>query len=252
MASRAQIGEDPRVSRALAFAVMLVALTSAAAPARAEEPGSVEAQALDLFDKSEASYQKGRFAEAARYLRDAYALRPEPVLLYNLARAYEGMGELEHAAHAYEDFLAAEPNAKDRASIETRVATLHNQIAERDAAQRRASAPPPKKVSPVPWIVAGAGAVGIGVGAVLAVSSANRHRDAIADTAQTIAEHDQDAAKSLATAANVAFIAGGVAAAIGVVWGLLDLRAVAASRSASLAPWAAPGAVGLALAAPIN
>jgi tetratricopeptide (TPR) repeat protein len=227
----AEIGEDSHVFRRLALAVALA--LSVPAAARAEEaPPSADVRALDLFDKSEAAYQKGRFAEAALYLREAYALKPEPVLLYNLARAYEGMGDLEHAAKAYQDFLAAEPNAKDRGSIEVRIATLKKQLAEREAARKKQ--PEEKKPSAVPWIVAGAGALGIGAGAVLGVISAKRHRDARDEPRQTDAESDQASAKSFATAANVAFITGGVVLAVGLVWGLLDLRASGASRSTAL------------------
>jgi tetratricopeptide (TPR) repeat protein len=230
MASRAQIGEDSHVFRSLAL-VLAVALT-VASPARAEERVSVEARALDLFDRSEVAYRAGRFADAAQLLRDAYALKPEPVLLYNLARAYEGMGDLDRAVKAYGDYLTADPNAKDRASIETRIATLNKQIVERENARHPR---PEKKPSPVPWIVAGAGALGVGAGAVLGVLSAKRHRDARDESAQTTAEREQDQAKSLATAANVAFIAGGVVLAVGVVWGLLDLRA-SGPRTTAIVP----------------
>jgi tetratricopeptide (TPR) repeat protein len=247
VASAAQIGEHAHVFRWLALAFALAIL--APAPARADEAQSPEQRALDLFDKSETAYQNGRFAEAAMYLRGAYALKPDPVLLYNLARAYEGMGDLDRAVKAYQDFLAAEPSAKDRASIEMRVATLNKQIADREAARKRAALPPPRKPNAVPWIVAGAGALGLGTGAVLGVLSAKAHRDARDESGQTAAESDQADAKRLATAANVALIAGGAVIAIGVVWGLLDLRA--SGRSTAFAPWAMPGAAGIALNAPI-
>jgi tetratricopeptide (TPR) repeat protein len=237
------------------FLAVVLACAAVAAPVQAQEPTPqpAQARALDLFEKSEDAYQKGRFAEAVQYLREAYALTPAPVLLYNLARAYEGLGDLERAAKSYEDFLGAEPNAKDRGAIATRAATLRRQIAEREAARRAAAQPPrpePRRPSPFPWVVAPLGVAGIGTGAVLSVLSAKRHRDARDEPVQLTATHDQESAKSLATGANVALIAGAAVVAIGVVWGLLDLRAVNASRAAASAESSAAGPFAFALPIP--
>src|SRR5262245_34799172 len=90
------------------------ALACVTAPAFADEPpapvedaASAKARALELFAHSEQRYQSGDFAESARLLEQAYEIFPEPVLLYNLARAREQAGEIERAIAAYEKYLAA-------------------------------------------------------------------------------------------------------------------------------------------------
>ena len=187
-----------------------------------------EARALELFDKSEEAYQKGRFQDAVNLLREAYELKKEPVLLYNLARAYEGFGALDLAAKAYEDYLAGQPDTKDRGAIEQRIATLRRQIAEREASKKRAAQPAPRperKPSAVPWIVAGFGVVGLGTGTAFALLASGKHKDAENEPVQITSSHDQDVAKTDATVAAVAFVAGGALAATGLVWAVLDVRA---------------------------
>src|SRR5262245_50652019 len=87
-----------------------------------------KAEALDLFNQSAELYRQGKFDEAARLLERAYEIHPEPVLLYNLGRAYEGLGDNQKAIDAYTRYLKDEPNAKDRGALERRIETLKQQI----------------------------------------------------------------------------------------------------------------------------
>lgn len=206
-------------------------------PASADE----RKEALRLFRDSERAYREGRFDEAARLLERAYELQQEPVLLYNLARAYEGMGELSKAADAYRRFLQLSPDAKDRGAIERRIETLEQQLAERqrleeekrrleEEKKRRARERKPKPVEPRParsaslwpWVTAGVGVAALGTGAVLGVRSQSRRDDADADPEHRSSRETFRQAETLATAANVLFIVGGVVTAGGVTWIVLD------------------------------
>ena len=170
--------------RALGVALVVVATAGAARGGPPSHPSpaaqaEVQNEALRLFKDSVVEYRAGRFAAAAGLLRRAYALVPRPVLLYNLARADEGMGELEPAIAAYRAYLEGDPTAPDRMSIEARIITLEQTLAERrrleeerraavaraeaEAARRRA-ADRVRKISPAPWILAGAGVLGLGIG----------------------------------------------------------------------------------------
>lgn len=78
--------------------------------------------------------------------------------------------------------------------------------------------PPPRRNSPMLYVLAGAGAVGIGTGAVLAVIGSqdrNRLQDACAPNC---AKESVDRVKSVFTAANVSFAVGGASALAAIVW----------------------------------
>jgi anti-sigma factor RsiW len=179
-------------------------------------------------------------------LLEAYALQPEPVILFNLARAYEGLGDLQKAIEAYGRYLDRDPSASDRKSIEQRIATLKKQVddvaalekqrdeeraraieARRAAAdaERRAELEEQRKRRPsaVPWVVAGVGVLGVGVGLVLGVVSHDHYASAVSEPFKSPAEADYAAARNFANGANAAFVAGGVIAAAGASWGLISL-----------------------------
>ncbi len=227
------------VTSALALASLL-ALSDAHAQPREAAGGSAPSEALDLFRKSMIAYREGRFQEAVDLLQRAYAREPEPVLLYNLARAYEGLGDDDKALDAYERYLREEPHAPDAMAIKKRMETLRARIAEREALKKQreerrlaeSSAAekvdvdrraPGKNASPVPWIVAGVGALGAGAGGVFAFLASSAHDDASANPDADGAQADRRVWRSLQTAKWVSFIAGGVVGGAGIVWGIVDV-----------------------------
>jgi tetratricopeptide (TPR) repeat protein len=106
----------------LVFALML------AASSLAQAQPDKRAQALQLADESERAYKAGQFEKSAELLRKAHATYPEPLLLYNLGRALEGMGDTKGAVEAYDQYLKDAKHIDDRPAIERRVATLKAQL----------------------------------------------------------------------------------------------------------------------------
>lgn len=236
-----------RVARlAPTFAAIVVAFVlgsghAQAAPTRA---APTDARALDLFEQSERAYREGRFQEAVDKLLEARRYKAEPVLLYDLGRAYEALGKPGDAADAYARYLEEEPEASDRKAIEGRIATLRAQANELAAARRdppaggereREREPESDGLAMLPWIVAGLGVAAVGTGVVLALVADGRHDDAVADPVQASAAAKQDEAEGLVRAANVTLIAGAVVAAMGIAWlGVRVAQPRATSRGAFL------------------
>ncbi|MBX3186348.1 MAG: hypothetical protein KF819_05000 [Labilithrix sp.] len=251
----------PRCRRWSALLVAL-ALAVTTADARANGPeGKRQVEparaAQDLYKKGAEKFRTGDFEGALALLEQAYALDPHPVLVYNIARAHEGLGALDAAVRAYEEYVALAPTASDRGAVESRVAALKKQIAERAELERRASertearvetlparddAPataPPAARSPVPWIVAGAGVTAGIAGGVLHLVASSRYDGAVSEPSAQRAAELESSARSLQTTANIVLIAGIVVAVSGVVVGLLSGDASNKSTAGG-PPWSRP------------
>ncbi len=240
-----------------AFWLMVVLTLAASSASAAPRPG--RGRALELFEKSARAYGEGRFQDAIDLLVEARRVKKEPVLLYNLGRAYEAIGRLGDAADAYAEYLREDPRAADRGAIEGRITTLRSQaeqLARAKAPLEEPRLPPAEERSPptedrtaadeppapkteapglvLPFVVATVGAVGIGTGVALALFADSRHEAAVRDVGQASAQKKQDEAETLATGATIALVAGGAVATAGLTW--LGIRAVSKSRSVSLLP----------------
>jgi tetratricopeptide (TPR) repeat protein len=241
--------------RSVTVLVVTLALCGTAeAQGRGSQPSpDALRRAVVLFEESEQLYNEGHFAEAAALLRRAYELHPDPTLLFNLARALEGLGDLDGSIETYERFLHDSPTTPDRGAIERRLQTLRQQrdrlrgIAppepepEPEAAAQPAA--PSAPIDPAPWILAGAGAAVVGVGIGLGVASAGDASAAQAEPVQVRAVELHSRAESLAIAADVLFVAGGIAAVAGVVWGIVS---VTSARPSDVAVAIGPGGVSVA------
>jgi tetratricopeptide (TPR) repeat protein len=107
------------------------ALVIAAAAVAHAQPDK-KAQALQLAAESERAYKDGKFEKSAELLRKAHGIYPEPILLYNLGRALEGIGDTKAAVEAYEQYLHDAKQIDDRPAIERRLATLKSQLEKAD------------------------------------------------------------------------------------------------------------------------
>lgn len=212
-------------------------------------------QALELFQRGEASYREGDFNAAIVYLEDAYETFPEPVILYNLARAHEGRGDDQEAADLFERYLRDAGDVEDRGAIEARIVGLRARVAETerlreleeaqegreasemavevedgesaadpiasDASEESSSGP-----SALPWVVVGAGALVAATGIIPGVQAPGTQSDAqaaLSNGQNTQALELQDKAEGQARTANILFAVGGGIALAGLIWGIIDL-----------------------------
>ncbi len=243
------------------LAIVVLGSSIAAGTAVAGNPSKADRKhAIQLFKQSQEQYRKGQFREAADLLERAYALDPNPTLLFNKARALESAGDAEGTIDAYSRYLEADPKAADRAAIQQRIENLKKQVAANRALERQAEeerqrrealeatpppppppppivppappptpvAPPPeierRTVSPWPWIVLGTGALVAGVaGGVLGAMAGNTHSAAVDEPIQMTAETLAHKADRLALGANIAYGTGSAIALGGLIWGIIDL-----------------------------
>jgi tetratricopeptide (TPR) repeat protein len=245
--------------RIILFVIAASASVASAQPSPNDRAADRD-RALALFRESDADYKRGDFEHAAQLLREAYSLHPEPILLYNLARALEGVGDFEGAIESYERYLNAATQIPDRGAIERRIATLRAKVESASKPDPSGSGtqdhttPPvsdtrtrspsgggsnaigrdPKveqrddelhgKPQRLPWLIAGGGGLVLGGGALFGYLSQQRHDAAVSEPVQAEAQNLQDQAETFATTSNIAFAVGGVAVIGGVTWALLSRR----------------------------
>src|SRR5437868_1668528 len=133
----------------VAFVVALLGgIALATSDARAESP---EAAVERLANEALTAYKGADYKRAVELLEQAYDLRQVPALLYNLAKAYDKLGDIEHAYDTYRQYVdsaAADPKLKARA--EARLTALAEAKRKKAAGAREAELPPPPPTAPPP------------------------------------------------------------------------------------------------------
>jgi tetratricopeptide (TPR) repeat protein len=104
-------------------------------------------QAKTHFEAGKNAYNAGDYVTAIREFKAAEALRPSPLLSYNIGLSNEKLHKKRVAVKYYHRYLDAMPNAPNRAEVERSIAELERQIA--------AEPPPPPAGQPQTGVVGG-------------------------------------------------------------------------------------------------
>ncbi len=220
-------------SRGLALTIVISGVVLLSERATAAE------DAKFLNEQSFKAFNEGRYADAARYSREAYKLEPEnTILLYNLARACEEMKDWSCAIHNYEKYLEKEPRVQDRKSVEEHIKFLKDRSGLRPspvpAAPKRAlTVPMPEsgrqprtsvhQTSKMPWLVGGTGAAAMVVGGILVLVGNSRYdaaNDSQVEQKESIPR--QESAIFLRKSGIGIICGGGIVLAGGAIWYLWE------------------------------
>lgn len=253
------------------------ALAAAAQPAPTDASGETFES---LVDQARGRYKEKDYVGAVAFFERAYALQPDPAILFNIGRIHEEANNVDAAIAYYQKFIADETvdvGLRDKAL--QRLETLEKIVEIRKKEEARQSpkpadpgpkpadpnvttpvgpqpgpqvppggedkpAQPNKLLRPIGYTMFGVGAallIGGGIAGGLAKGQHNKFE--AADTLE-----DQRAAgqkgKSLAAAADGLFIAGGVLAVVGMVL-LLVPKARKSRAVQAMQPKVTPHQVGL-------
>lgn len=223
--------------------LMFALLGSPVALAQSAPTEAQLAQAKDLFMSGRTLYEEGRYEEAIQDWQESHRLSGEPVLLYNIANAYERLGDYDNAIRTLEQYkLAADPG--ERAAIERRVESLtirRDQLAAQQAPPETTTPPPsdpgtnvgtvePSRPPIAPIALMGVGVAGLGAGAAFGLSARGARAEASSlcldgycpDTAAEAISQD----RRMSALADVGFVVGGVSLATGATLLLLGGRQV--------------------------
>ncbi len=95
--------------------------TLLALPVHAETPPP---EAKSAYEAGVAHFRAGRYADAIAEFNKAYRVAPNPVLVFNMARAFEELKDFASATRFYKRYLEMAPDAQDRPVVEESIRTL--------------------------------------------------------------------------------------------------------------------------------
>jgi tetratricopeptide (TPR) repeat protein len=120
----------------------LVALAALGGAARADDD---VAQARRHFEAGTRAFNVGEFDNAAKEYREAYKLKPDPAMLYNVAQSYRLAKNVEQALFFYRSYRRNSTDLAHRQETDARIAALELQLKQQQA-------PPNDVVNRVPAI----------------------------------------------------------------------------------------------------
>jgi len=195
--------------------------------------------AADHYRAGVSYFHAGQFAEAIQEFRAADAIRPSPVLSFDVAQCYEKMADLQDAKTAYQDYLRRAPNAEDRQAVEATIASIDQKLAQqsKETVVLVPATPPPGSVGEVqasgrssPNLTVGITIASVGAAALIAgiIMNAVSHNasqslqnDGIVESgapryySQSDAQGYASTASTFWTGALIGYITGGVLLATG-------------------------------------
>jgi hypothetical protein len=105
------------------------------APRASAQSADALKKAQAAFDQAQTDYLQGKYDEAARGFQDAYAARPFPQFLYNIAASYHMKGKKASDVDAYgkavdfyKKYLQEDPNATDKEKVQKAISVLEDEI----------------------------------------------------------------------------------------------------------------------------
>jgi tetratricopeptide (TPR) repeat protein len=110
------------------FAAVAALAIAAAPPADVEKAGK-------SFDSAKRLYKQARYADALAKFEEAYRIKPHPVILFNIGKCYEHLGDIPKALRNYRDYLRLEPDAKDRQTVSDAIANLERRMEDQGVQQ---------------------------------------------------------------------------------------------------------------------
>jgi hypothetical protein len=124
--------------------VAVVAVLAAAPPVAVAAGASAARDARRIYDEATAAFGLGRYAEAAEKYEAAFAIRPDPALLYNAAQAYRLGGNKARALELYRNYVRLYPDGTNATDARAHTESLKKAIEEEKAH------PPKVPVTPLP------------------------------------------------------------------------------------------------------
>ncbi len=117
------------------------------------------AKAREHFKSAQLHYSLGEFEDAVKEFREAYRLRQEPAILFNIAQSYRQLHKPAEAYFHYRQYLSQKPDAPNREEVESLIAQMRDQMDLEKEQQTRVARDPNAAKNPEQTLAAPAAAV---------------------------------------------------------------------------------------------
>jgi tetratricopeptide (TPR) repeat protein len=102
------------------------------------------------FERGQKLYALTKFREALDEYQQAYDARPIPDFLFNIGQCYRNLSDYDSAIFSYKKYLAATPDAPNRAQVEQLIGDLQTRKDQEDARRLALEPRPPPAPAPAP------------------------------------------------------------------------------------------------------
>jgi tetratricopeptide (TPR) repeat protein len=128
------------------LALLVVALATRVAAA----DDAATRSAKRHFERGQKLYTLTKFREALDEYQQAFDARPIPDFLFNIGQCYRNLGDYDAAIFSYKKYLAAAPDAPNRAQVEQLIGELQTRKDQEDARRLALEPRPPPVPAPAP------------------------------------------------------------------------------------------------------
>jgi len=193
-----------------------------------QQPASASSSLEQLNEEGASLYAARDYRRAIEKFIQAYAIEPDPNLLFNIARCYEELGEVDAAVEKYEAFLKT-PGADTRGQRRARESLAALREARAGASSAAAASPNAAVAEPVPaqpapseaptsqlvpWLTLGGSALFAAVGTTFYLLGASDHDDVTStrgfDDGATVSEMTHREADDLVSSGDTKKLLGGI------------------------------------------
>ena len=108
----------------------------------ASAPPDANGQAREHFKSAQLHYSLGEFEEAVKEFREAYRLRQEPAILFNIAQGYRQLGRYSDAYFYYRQYLSQKADAPNRPEVDSLVEQMRRRMDEENEQKMRTERDP--------------------------------------------------------------------------------------------------------------
>lgn len=249
-------------SRLAVSVSLLLAALATGSPAAADEPVPTDPAARTAFvqkltDEGLTAYQARDYRKANERFQHAYAVDPDPNLLYNMAKCFEALGDKQTAIEKYEIFInspGADSSGRVKAQEAVKVLRGSPPVAPGGsppaAAPATGATPSSSGRSAVPAVVAfSVGGIGIAVGSIFGISALGKRSDLDSACSSRLcppkSKDDITSLKTTSTISTIGFIVGGVGVAAGGLLLVLNRPSAERSAGAHVSPYVGVGTAGV-------